>query len=43
MPTFNDFLPANTRIKGFPRLKLKYIKNWVDDIEAVWQPTTQET
>ena len=43
MPTFNDFLPPNTRIKGFPRLKLKYIKNWVDDIEAVWQPTTQET
>jgi len=43
MPTFNDFLPVNTRIKGFPRLKLKYIKNWGNDIEAVWQPITKET
>ena len=43
MPTFNDFLPVNSRIKTFPRLKLKYIKNWTNDIEAAWQPTTQET
>ena len=43
MPTFNDFLPVNTRIKGFPRLKLRYIKNWGNDIEAVWQPITKET
>ena len=40
MPAFNDFLPVNTRIKHFPRLKLKYIKNWGDDIEAVWKPHT---
>ncbi len=43
MPAFNDFLPVNTRIKRFPRLKLKYVKNWGDDIEAVWKTTSQGT
>ena len=40
MPAFKDFLPTNSLIKHFPRLKLKYINTWGDDIEAVWKPTT---
>ena len=40
MHSLNDFLPVNTPLRSFPRLKLKDTKSWGDDIETVWKQNT---
>ena len=34
---FNDFLPPDTRLGGFPSLTLSSLLKWKDNIEARWE------
>ena len=39
---FNDFLPPKTQLGDFPKLTLRSLQNWKDDIEARWEVRSEK-